>query len=71
MTSATADSITFSISDPALSSKGLPGKVDASVTYSVTKGKWDVKMTGSADAKTRKSPPLASLADQTPANGTS
>ena len=58
VTSATADSITFSISDPSMSSKGMPGKVDASVTYSVSKGKWDIKMTGMTDAKTRTSLPM-------------
>jgi aldose 1-epimerase len=35
---ASAGSITFSISDPDGSEKGLPGLVNSSVTYSVTSG---------------------------------
>ena len=51
------DSITFSLVDPAGASTGMPGKVEANVTYSVTKGKWNTKMMAvSPEAKTRKAP---------------
>lgn len=53
VTKVSADSITFSIEDPAYSSKGMPGTVYASVTYSVTNNTWDVKMEAtSPEAKT-------------------
>lgn len=47
------DSITFSILDESESSQGLPGRVESSVTYSVSKNKWNIKMTAkSLDQKT-------------------
>jgi galactose mutarotase-like enzyme len=50
------DSITFSILDESESSQGLPGRVESSVTYSVSKNKWNIKMTAkSLDQKTRES----------------
>lgn len=50
----TDDSITFSITDVANSSLGMPGTVEASVTYSVSDSKWDIVMEAtSPEAKTR------------------
>ena len=50
----TKDSITFSIHDPAESSQGMPGDVDAKVTYSVSGGAWKIKMEAtSPDERTR------------------
>jgi aldose 1-epimerase len=40
----TNSSITFSISDASNSSLGMIGRVDASVTYSLTKNKWHITM---------------------------
>ncbi len=59
VTAVTADSITFNISDPAGSEKGMPGDVAANVTYSVANGTWSIHMTATADARTRKLPRLA------------
>ena len=51
----TADSITFSISDAADAEKGMPGRVEANVTYSVKDTAWNIKMHATApDTKTRK-----------------
>ncbi len=69
ITAASDDSITFSISDPAGTSQGMPGKVDANVTYSVTNGTWGIKMWATSDAKTRAfllqtpPPPVGALHD--------
>ncbi|RXG49062.1 hypothetical protein VDGE_04763 [Verticillium dahliae] len=53
VTSLASDSITFSISDSEGESKGFPGRVEASVTYSVADGKWNIKMEATApEAKT-------------------
>lgn len=50
----TDDSITFSFTDPAYSEKGMPGLVDANVTYSVAKSTWSIKMEATApEARTR------------------
>jgi aldose 1-epimerase len=46
-------SITFSIQDPA-NSTGMPGTYDASVTYSLSKNKWSIKM--DATSPTARSP---------------
>ncbi|KAH6623104.1 galactose mutarotase-like domain-containing protein [Chaetomium tenue] len=51
-----ADSITFSILDPANSSQGMPGDVTASVTYSVKGSTWNIKMT--AESLEQKTPLL-------------
>ncbi|KAF1947715.1 aldose 1-epimerase [Clathrospora elynae] len=49
----TNSSITFSISDASNSSLGMIGRVDASVTYSVSKNKWSISMDAtSPEAKT-------------------
>jgi aldose 1-epimerase len=49
----TKSSITFSISDASNSSLGMIGRVDASVTYSVSKNKWHISMDAtSPEAKT-------------------
>lgn len=57
VTAASADSITFSISDAANSSIGFPGRVNANVTYSVTNSTWHIKMVAEApDTQTRKFP---------------
>ncbi|KAI4921820.1 hypothetical protein J4E90_000247 [Alternaria incomplexa] len=49
----TNSSITFSISDASNSSLGMIGRVDASVTYSVSKNKWHISMDAtSPEAKT-------------------
>ncbi|CRK27764.1 hypothetical protein BN1723_014017 [Verticillium longisporum] len=59
VTSLASDSITFSISDSEGESKGFPGRVEASVTYSVADGKWNIKMEAtSPEAKTREPPTL-------------
>ncbi|RYP80049.1 hypothetical protein DL770_006408 [Monosporascus sp. CRB-9-2] len=53
VTSATEDSITFAIEDPANSSMGMPGLVEAKVTYSVSESTWKIKMeAASPEAKT-------------------
>ncbi|KAF2872191.1 aldose 1-epimeras-like protein [Massariosphaeria phaeospora] len=52
VTEVTNSSITFSIYDPA-NSTGMPGRVEASVTYSVAKNKWKIVMDAiSPEAKT-------------------
>ncbi|EOA82566.1 hypothetical protein ACJQWK_04419 [Exserohilum turcicum] len=49
----TKSSITFSIRDASNSSLGMIGRVDASVTYSVSKNKWHISMDAtSPEAKT-------------------
>jgi aldose 1-epimerase len=49
----TNSSITFSISDASNSSLGMIGRVDASVTYTVSKNKWHISMDAtSPEAKT-------------------
>lgn len=54
VTAQTADSITFSILDASNSSKGMIGRVESSVTYSVTDSTWHISMTAkSLDNKTR------------------
>lgn len=56
VTAAKKDSITFSITDPAYAEKGMPGEVDASVTYSVANSTWHIKMAAAApETRTRKS----------------
>ncbi|KAI1084807.1 galactose mutarotase-like domain-containing protein [Whalleya microplaca] len=53
VTSATEDSITFTIQDTPNSSLGMPGLVDAKVTYSVSDSTWNIKMEATAeDTKT-------------------
>jgi len=47
------DSITFSLVDKEGDSTGMPGRVDANVTYSVFNSTWSIKMTATASAKTR------------------
>lgn len=52
VTEVTKNSITFSIYDPA-NSTGMPGRVEASVTYSVSKNTWKIVMDAiSPEAKT-------------------
>lgn len=52
VTDVTNSSITFSIYDPA-NSTGMPGHVEATVTYAVSKNKWTITMDAiSPDAKT-------------------
>jgi galactose mutarotase-like enzyme len=54
VTAFSPDSITFSILDASNSSLGMLGRVESSVTYSVTKSKWHIKMMAkSLDQKTR------------------
>ena len=54
-----ADSITFSIVDKEGDSTGMPGRVDANVTYTVANGTWYTTMAATASAKTRELfPPL-------------
>lgn len=56
MTAASETSITFSISDASNSSLDMLGRVDASVTYSVSNSTWNIKMDAvSPERKTRKS----------------
>jgi aldose 1-epimerase len=50
------DYITFSIIDKEGDSTGMPGRVDANVTYSVFNSTWSIKMVATASAKTRKPP---------------
>ncbi|KAK0725531.1 galactose mutarotase-like domain-containing protein [Lasiosphaeris hirsuta] len=45
VTALSADSITFSIIDASNSSLGLFGRVESSVTYSVTNSTWNIKIT--------------------------
>ncbi|KAF1828787.1 aldose 1-epimerase [Decorospora gaudefroyi] len=53
VTHVTNSSITFAITDPSNSSMGMMGRVDASVTYSVSKNKWHISMDAfSLDNKT-------------------
>ncbi|KAK4155983.1 galactose mutarotase-like domain-containing protein [Chaetomidium leptoderma] len=53
VTAFSADSITFSILDASNSSQGMLGRVESSVTYSVTDSTWHIKMTAkSLDQKT-------------------
>ncbi|KAK3312856.1 galactose mutarotase-like domain-containing protein [Apodospora peruviana] len=53
VTALTPESITFSISDASNSSLGMIGRVDSSVTYSVSNSTWSIKMTASSpDNKT-------------------
>ena len=50
------DSITFSLADKAGESTGMPGPVNANVTYSVANGAWNIKMVATApETKTRES----------------
>lgn len=51
VTDVTDDSITFSIHDPEGASKGFPGDVDASVTYSVAGSTWHISMEATAPTK--------------------
>ena len=56
VTAFSKDSITFSILDASNSSQGMLGRVESSVTYSVTKNTWKIKITAnSLDQKTRQS----------------
>ncbi|KAK3376445.1 galactose mutarotase-like domain-containing protein [Lasiosphaeria ovina] len=48
VTALAADSITFAISDASNSSLNMLGRVDASVTYSLTNSTWNIKMTATA-----------------------
>lgn len=48
VTALSPDSITFSISDASNSSLGMLGRVDSSVTYSVTNNTWKIKITASS-----------------------
>ncbi|KAM7199117.1 Galactose mutarotase-like domain containing protein [Rhypophila sp. PSN 637] len=48
VTAFTPESITFSISDASNSSLGMLGRVDSSVTYSVTNSTWNIKITASS-----------------------
>ncbi|KAK3938888.1 galactose mutarotase-like domain-containing protein [Diplogelasinospora grovesii] len=53
VTALSDDSITFGISDASNSSMGMFGRVDASVTYSLTNSTWHIKMSATApDQKT-------------------
>lgn len=53
VTAFSEDSITFSILDASNSSQGMLGRVESSVTYSVTNSTWHIKMTAkSLDQKT-------------------
>lgn len=62
VTSATNESITFSIRDEPNSSKGMPGLVLANVTYSVSGNKWSIKMNAvSPTVKSRTSTSLSNL----------
>lgn len=54
VTAFSSDSITFSILDASNSSQGMLGRVESSITYSVTNSTWHIKMTAkSLDQKTR------------------
>ncbi len=54
VTALTNSSITFSITDPGMSEKGLPGLVNANVTYSLSNTTWNIKMVATApQTKTR------------------
>ncbi|KAF2016196.1 aldose 1-epimerase [Aaosphaeria arxii CBS 175.79] len=49
----TKKSITFTYHDPANRTVGMPGAIDASVTYSVSKNKWNIEIdAASLDVKT-------------------
>ncbi|KAH9896193.1 galactose mutarotase-like protein [Xylariomycetidae sp. FL2044] len=53
VTEATENSVTFAIHDAAESSQGMPGAVDAKVTYSVSNSTWNIKMEATApDSRT-------------------
>ncbi|KAK3358538.1 galactose mutarotase-like domain-containing protein [Lasiosphaeria ovina] len=53
VTAAASDSITFSVTDAEGESTGMPGRVNANVTYSVANGAWNIKMMAdSPEAKT-------------------
>jgi aldose 1-epimerase len=55
VTAVSDTSITFSISDPGMTEKGMPGLINANVTYSVTNSKWSIKMMATApEVRTRK-----------------
>lgn len=55
VTEHTPTSITFAISDASNSSLGMLGRVDSTVTYSVSKNTWHIKMNAvSPERKTRK-----------------
>jgi len=53
VTAVTARSITFSLVDRDGESTGMPGRVDANVTYSVGNGTWSTRMVATAEARTR------------------
>jgi aldose 1-epimerase len=54
VTALSDSSITFSLADTANSSMGMPGLVNANVTYSVTDSKWNINMVATApQARTR------------------
>lgn len=56
VTRVTGDSITFSIYDPA-NSTGMPGHVEANVTYTLRAKEWKIKIEAtSPDTRTRTSP---------------
>lgn len=58
-TSATNNSITFTVRDEANSEKGMPGLVLANVTYSVDGDEWSIKMDAvSPNVKSRSSDTL-------------
>ncbi|KAK0647990.1 galactose mutarotase-like domain-containing protein [Cercophora newfieldiana] len=52
VTSLSDTSITFSLVDKEGDSTGMPGRVDANVTYSVFNSTWSIKMSATATAKT-------------------
>jgi len=54
-----SDTITFSLTDKEGASTGMPGTVNANVTYSVANGTWSTRMVATADAKTRMPTPQA------------
>lgn len=56
VTSVSSNSITFSIHDPDMST-GMPGAVDALITYTLTSQTWKIKITAvSPDKRTRRLP---------------
>lgn len=56
LTALTKDSITFEYHDAAFA-EGMPGRVDASVTYKLTKNTWHISMSAeSPDVRTREFP---------------
>lgn len=61
MTALSPESITFSITDASNSSLGMLGRVESSVTYSVTNSTWNIKITASSpEQRTRTFAPLLS-----------